>query len=296
LISVLARVLLLTPQVEVTDAAVADLAMHCTQLTSLRLEQTYVGDQGVGKVLAACPNLRELRVAGCSTHSWMLPADYMFAGLSVAGLKKVAAVKGAGAKLTSLDLSCLALEQQQEQQEAPVLPAGIAAATVVVNNAANSNGSSNTADAAAQQQAAVTAARSSSSSSSSDAAGGTSSSSLVPLQQAQESLASRLLSPLLLIPAAWCLQLTSLNLDWLKVDGSALQESLVATLQCCSSLHRLSLVGYQGSVDGLLAAASEAAGPRAGIKQLNLQHSQVRVRRVVWRGMAGCHEPLCWPA
>jgi hypothetical protein len=114
----------------------AVLAAHCTQLTSLRLEQTYVGDEGVQKLLAACPLLQELRVAGCSTHSWMLPAEYMFAGLSVSGLTKMAAAPGVGAALTSLDLSCLAYEQPLAQPPAAVmqellLPGAVAAVAAV---------------------------------------------------------------------------------------------------------------------------------------------------------------------
>jgi hypothetical protein len=51
-----------------------------------------------------------------------------------------------------------------------------------------------------------------------------------------------------------------------------LQPHLTATLQQCPNLTRLSLVGYQGSVDALLQAV---AGAGAVLSQLNLQHSQV---------------------
>lgn len=81
-----------------------------------------------------------------------------------------------------------------------------------------------------------------------------------------------------LIPADWCARLTSLSLDWLKVEGAVLQGPLLATLGCCSSLCKLSLVGYHGDVDALLPAVA-AAG--ASIKTLNLQHSQVRLVGVV---------------
>ena len=46
----------------------------------LRLEQTYAGDEGVEKVVRSCRQLRELRVAGCSPHCWMLPTELMFPG------------------------------------------------------------------------------------------------------------------------------------------------------------------------------------------------------------------------
>jgi hypothetical protein len=243
--------------VEVTDAAVADLATHCTQLTSLRLEQTYVGDAGVARVVAVCPHLRELRVAGCSTHSWMLPAEYMFAGLSVEGLRQVAAAaaRGAGRQLTSLDLSCLALEQQHEAHEEAVLPAGIAATTVVVNSAANnalavvsgagagggSESSTGRAHAAAAGQRddgqpassdASAAADNNAAGGSGGSGGGSGGSGGGSGEAEQHVLARRLASPLLLLPGSWCQQLVQLSLDWLKDQGGTLQEPLAATLRC----------------------------------------------------------------
>ncbi|WIA36892.1 hypothetical protein OEZ86_008140 [Tetradesmus obliquus] len=71
---------------------------------------------------------------------------------------------------------------------------------------------------------------------------------------------------------SWCQQLTSLSLDWLKVDGTVLQPHLTATLQQCPKLSKLSLVGYQGSVDELLGSL---AATGAALSHLNLQHSQV---------------------
>jgi hypothetical protein len=56
------------------------------------------------------------------------------------------------------------------------------------------------------------------------------------------------------------------------VDGIVLQAHLAATLQQCPNLTRLSLVGYQGSVDDLL---QSAASTGAALSHLNLQHSQV---------------------
>ncbi len=49
------------------------------------MEQTYAGDAGVALVARRCRRLRELRVAGCSPHCWMLPAELMFEGLSTTG-------------------------------------------------------------------------------------------------------------------------------------------------------------------------------------------------------------------
>lgn len=51
-----------------------------TGLECLRLEQTYVADAGINLLMKGCPNLRELRVAGCSPHCWMLSAEFMFPG------------------------------------------------------------------------------------------------------------------------------------------------------------------------------------------------------------------------
>jgi hypothetical protein len=302
----------------------AALAAHCTQLTSLRLEQTYVGDEGVQKILAACPLLQELRVAGCSTHSWMLPAEYMFAGLSVSGLSKMAAGNGVGAKLTSLDLSCLAYEQQQEQpaEQALLLPAAAAAvaaleaaaaataAAAAVSSPASSSGSSSSSadgvdssSSSSYSSVATAIARlsldspGSSNSSSSSARsrcswnGSPTSSTLLQEADAQLSTSDqadssrnpgldlsqnpsvRMFEPL--IPADWCSRLNSLSLDWLKVpmEGRVLQGPLQATLMCCSSLAKLSLVGYNGIVDALLSCVADAG---AAVTQLNLQHSQVR--------------------
>jgi hypothetical protein len=75
-----------------------------------------------------------------------------------------------------------------------------------------------------------------------------------------------------LIPPDWCSRLQGLSLDWLKVDGQMLQGPLQATLRCCSSLRKLSLVGYPGSVDALLSCVADAG---AAVTHLNLQHSQV---------------------
>jgi len=315
--------------------AMAALAAHCTQLTSLRLEQTYVGDEGVHKVLTACPLLQELRVAGCSTHSWMLPAEYMFAGLSVSGLSKMAAVQGVGSKLTSLDLSCLAYEQQQEQLAVSelLLPAAAAAAAVAAaavaavgaGPAAEAAGAaaagSSVAAAAAAAAAALlaTSPEGSSHSSSSgigipfgaDSSSSPGSSSSISSAVARLSLDSNsdsdrasscspepkkpwgssehgaddiqqldcdqnpgfVSSPLQpLIPADWCARLSSLSLDWLKVDGAVLQQPLQATLRCCNTLTRLSLIGYHGDVDALLPSVADAGAP---LSHLNLQHSQV---------------------
>lgn len=77
-----------------------------------------------------------------------------------------------------------------------------------------------------------------------------------------------------LIPADWCSRLTSLSLDWLKVDGDLLQGPLQATLGLCGQLQKLSLVGYQGCVDALLPCVA-ASG--AAVTHLNLQHSQVNL-------------------
>jgi hypothetical protein len=65
---------------EVGDGLLQVLARHCSDLRSLRLEQTYVGDEGVGALVKGCRQLQELRVAGCSPHCWMLPAELMFPG------------------------------------------------------------------------------------------------------------------------------------------------------------------------------------------------------------------------
>jgi hypothetical protein len=304
----------------------AALAAHCTQLTSLRLEQTYVGDEGVQKILEACPMLQELRVAGCSTHSWMLPAEYMFAGLSVSGLSKMAAGKGVGAKLKSLDLSCLAYEQQQEQpvEQALLLPAAAAAAVAALEAVAvvsattaaasiftsgrgsSSSSSADGADSSRSSYSSVATAiarlsldRSGSSSSSSSTSStrswnGTpaSSSTLVEeadLQLSTSDQAGSTRHPGLevsqsqthsgricesLLPADWCSRLNSLSLDWLKVpmEGRVLQGPLQATMRCCSSLAKLSLVGYNGDVDALLSCVADAG---AAVTHLNLQHSQV---------------------
>jgi hypothetical protein len=358
-------------QVEVSDAAMAVLAAHCTQLTSLRLEQTYVGDEGVQKLLAAFPLLQELRVAGCSTHSWMLPAEYMFAGLSVSGLSKMAAAPGIGAALTSLDLSCLAYEQPLAQPPAAavmqesLLPGAVAAVTAAVAAAgevpvaavaAGSSVAASTAAALLSSSPTPSSSVGSSASSSamigSDDGGSSSSSSFTSVASAiarlsldssssssrcsstssspvrrpswdgsTSSSSSHLLQPMQpttythqpgsspsstcssvrdpgnfttpqqsspsptaaptstdltvhppLIPVDWCGRLTSLSLDWLKVDGSMLQGPLEATLRACGSLKKLSLVGYSGDVDGLLGCVADAG---AAVTQLGLQHSQV---------------------
>ena len=337
--------------------SMAALATHCTQLTSLRLEQTYVGDEGVQKILAACPHLQELRVAGCSTHSWMLPAEYMFAGLSVSGLSKMAAGKGAGCKLTSLDLSCLAYEQPQEQQQqqqqqevagqAVLLPAAtvVAATTAPAAGAGGGMAGAPTEGSAAAVVAAAallgTSPGSSSSSSSDSRVESVDSSSsyssvasaiarlsldipsssssrgrpgwvsscspgstllespdsdcllgsvsdqgdaISPAPSSDLSLSSAMAAVSLgglsgfapLIPVDWCSRLESLSLDWLKVPAEApvLQGPLQATLRCCSSLGKLSLVGCAGDVDALLACVVDAG---ASLTRLNLQHSQVSV-------------------
>jgi hypothetical protein len=330
-IELLYHVYVVLIQVEVTDVAIAALAAHCCQLTSLRLEQTYVGDEGVQKILAACPLLQELRVAGCSTHSWMLPAEYMFAGLSVGGLSRMAAGNGVGSQLTSLDLSCLAYEpqQQQEQQQEPTsaaqlltvtadaaaaapvaavgpgvqaVPAGGAVSVVAaaMSLLATSPGSSSSSILSSSPVASDDSSSSSgygsvasaiarlsldSSSSSSgtakalswEGAGNPASQSTAccPATDSQEavniSIKGVCFAPPL-IPADWCSRLTTLSLDWLKVDGDLLQGPLQSTLGLCENLQRLSLVGYQGCVDALLPCVA-ASG--AALTHLNLQHSQV---------------------
>jgi hypothetical protein len=288
----------------------AALAAHCTQLTSLRLEQTYVGDEGVQKILEACPMLQELRVAGCSTHSWMLPAEYMFAGLSVSGLSKMAAGKGVGAKLKSLDLSCLAYEQQQEQpvEQALLLPAAAAAAVAALEAVAvvsattaaasiftssRGSSSSSSADGAESSRSSYSSVATAIARLSLDRSGSSSSSSTLveeaDLQLSTSDQAGSTRHPGLevsqsqthsgricesLLPADWCSRLNSLSLDWLKVpmEGRVLQGPLQATMRCCSSLAKLSLVGYNGDVDALLSCVADAG---AAVTHLNLQHSQV---------------------
>jgi hypothetical protein len=365
--------------------SMAALATHCTQLTSLRLEQTYVGDDGVQKILSACPLLQELRVAGCSTHSWMLPAEYMFAGLSVSGLSKMAAGKAAGAKLVSLDLSCLAYEQPQEQHQQQVaaatmlLPAAMAAATAAAPAAAaaaaaadaavGASGAAAVAAAALLGTSPASSSSSSSSSSSGIAADGVDSSSsyssvasaiarlsldspssssssssnssrgrhgrdsscspgssrlldspgsesllasspdqedtLSPAPSSELSLSPAVTGALPLsglgfcdplIPADWCSRLESLSLDWLKVPAEApvLQGPLQATLRLCSSLVKLSLVGYAGGVDALLVCVADAG---ASLTRLNLQHSQVSVGGawVCVTGALVCIASVCLP-
>lgn len=56
------------------------------------------------------------------------------------------------------------------------------------------------------------------------------------------------------------------------MDGQVLQAALEATISHCPKLSKLSLIGYQGSVDCLLTAAASTG---AKLAALNLQHSQV---------------------
>ena len=60
--------MLLYLQLEVGDVVMARLAVACTGLVRLRLEQTYVGDRGVAAIVQHCPLLEELRVLGEQTH------------------------------------------------------------------------------------------------------------------------------------------------------------------------------------------------------------------------------------
>eukprot|EP00879_Flechtneria_rotunda_P027195 GHRR01029075.1.p1 GENE.GHRR01029075.1~~GHRR01029075.1.p1 ORF type:complete len:541 (+),score=200.10 GHRR01029075.1:907-2529(+) len=314
-------------QIEVTDGFMTTLAQHCTQLTSLRLEQTYVGDEGVTKVLNSCPGLKELRVAGCSTHSWMLPAEYMFAGLSVDCLMKLARQPLAGQplaeqppmvgpELTSLDLSCLTVDLPTALWPAagsPVLAAAFEAAgadvvAAIITGASlhSAVGSSNSSSSVLQtgeasndsEMALVNVAASSGSEPSQEDDCSSSSSSWGlgsrhTLQQSagchQQQQAAHIgyTAPAmdqvvpsqtlpsnipLVIPVTWCAQLVALSLDWLKADGEVLQANLFKTLTHCSRLQQLSLVGYQGNADQLLAAAAMAG---AHLTSINLQHSQV---------------------
>jgi hypothetical protein len=71
---------MLCVQVEIGDPLLKVIATHGRQLQRLRLEQTYVGDVGVAALARACTRLTELRIAGCSPHCWMLPAELMFPG------------------------------------------------------------------------------------------------------------------------------------------------------------------------------------------------------------------------
>eukprot|EP00878_Enallax_costatus_P020469 GHUV01021643.1.p1 GENE.GHUV01021643.1~~GHUV01021643.1.p1 ORF type:complete len:610 (+),score=106.89 GHUV01021643.1:124-1953(+) len=253
-------------QIEVSDAFLTTLASHCTSLTSLRLEQTYVGDEGVHRVLAACPHLQNLRVAGCSPHTWMLPAEFMFPGLSISGFSRMSQLAisnpAFGARLTDLDLSCLALEPLEATEAA-------AAASVGSSGLLPAIGSS---VALATHAAAAIA--------SAAAANATISSVAQATQQSAfdiQSAAAAAAAPQLILPIAWCNRLTSLSLDWLKVDGQPLQIPLENTLSHCNNLSRLSLVGYQGNVDRLLASVAAAGGSKqaSGLRQLNLQHSQI---------------------
>lgn len=186
----------------------------------------------------------------------MLPAEFMFAGLTVAGFTRMSqqAVSNPsfGGNITHLDLSCLALESLEVMEAA-------AAAAAASGGGLPPIGS--TVSLAAAAAAAAAAASSSSSQS------------VVPEQLAAAAAVGPSVQPYpLLFPESWCKRLTSLSLDWVKADGQSLQNPLQQTLNLCSNLTRLSLVGYQGSVDNLLSSVA-AAG--ANLMHLNLQHSQV---------------------
>jgi hypothetical protein len=93
-------------QVEVGDPLLKVIATHGRQLQRLRLEQTYVGDTGVAALTRSCTRLTELRIAGCSPHCWMLPAELMFPGEMDAALPAAAAAAVGAAVCAASILPC----------------------------------------------------------------------------------------------------------------------------------------------------------------------------------------------